>query len=248
MFFKKNNLTLDNKVEVLTSQVAKLQATIEDQISSMIGIDKWFNTDHQHKDQEIVKTGGANFRKTWALMSSKNILYIDDYPVLFEVLNAEDRGDGTFAMPDFHDGTLRHIIYGDSRELGTFEMDSMESHTHSNTHSHTENAHNHPINDIKGSFNYDHSQNGFNVDDMNASGGFYITETVHGNIIQNYPDSSLKGQYNFSSGITETNNATATINNATITTDVGTGKSSPETRMKNTSGQWYMLAKVTYVN
>ena len=40
MFFKKNNLTLDSKVEDLTSklwylnsQVAKLQQTIEDQIS-----------------------------------------------------------------------------------------------------------------------------------------------------------------------------------------------------------------------
>ena len=53
MFLKKNNLTLDNKVEALTSQVEKLQRTIEDQISSMVGIDKWFNTSNIHKDQEI---------------------------------------------------------------------------------------------------------------------------------------------------------------------------------------------------
>ena len=39
-----------------------------------------------------------------------------------------------------------------------------------------------------------------------------------------------------------------TINNTTITTDTGTGKQATETRMKNTAGQWYFLAKVTYIS
>ena len=185
-------------------------------------------------------------------MDSKNIVYIDDYPLLFKVLHAEDRGDGTFAMPDFYDGTLRHIRYGDTRELGSFEMDAMESHVHSNTHGHSENAHSHPINDIKGGFNYNKSTNGFYIGDMNISGAFFTSNVGNGGIVAKTSAGTLdRGQYNFSShraGVTATNNATATINNTTITTDTGTGKQATETRMKNTAGQWYILAKVTYIS
>jgi hypothetical protein len=34
------------------------------------------------------------------------------------------------------------------------------------------------------------------------------------------------------------------VNETTITTDEGTSKKAEETRMKNTAGQWYILAKV----
>ena len=55
MFLNNPNIKLENKVESLTNQlemvIAKLaehevkqQKTIEDQTSSMAGIDKWFNT------------------------------------------------------------------------------------------------------------------------------------------------------------------------------------------------------------
>ena len=255
MFLNKHNLKLENKVESLTNKlemvIAKLaeqevqqQKTIEDQIESMVGIDKWFNTENIHKDEVIIKTGGSNFRKTWALMDSKNILYIDDYPLLFEVLKAEDRGDGTFAMPDFYDGTLRHIRYGDSRELGTFEEDAMQSHVHSNTHNHTANAHSHPINDIVGSSG---TWVGFEAVGSGAFRG--ITDGSHFSGTWNGNPHATKARFDFSShraGVKATNNTTSTINNTTITTDTGTGKSANETRMKNTSGQWYILAKVTY--
>ena len=258
MFLNNKNIKLENKIAQLNnnlenvivdlglvnSQVEKLQQTIEDQIESMVGIDKWFNTENIHKDEVIIKTGGSNFRKTWALMDSKNILYIDDYPLLFEVLKAEDRGDGTFAMPDFYDGTLRHIRYGDSRELGTFETDAMQSHVHSNTHNHTANAHSHPINDIRGLFEVRNHKENY------SSGAFYIENTGdgYGSCVGGQPNLGTI-RHIFSShraGVTATNNTTSTINNTTITTDTGTGKSSNETRMKNTSGQWYILAKVTY--
>ncbi len=268
MLLNKKNITLNAKIEDLTAKLEgvttelcsskaqlstvsvelahlqqKVQKTIEDQIESMVGIDKWFNTDNQHKNQEIVKTGGANFRKTWLLMDSNNIVYIDDYPLLFEVLQAEDRGDGTFAMPDFHDGTLRHIRVGDTRELGTFEMDAMQSHVHSNTHSHTENAHNHPINDIKGGVG------SWQASFINHNTGAFKDEEGASLKFGGSGNSEWSSWASFSShraGVTATNNTTATINNTTITTDSGTGKQAQETRMKNTSGQWYILAKVSY--
>ena len=218
----------------------KLQKTTEDQIASMVGIDKWFNTDNIHKNEVIIKTGGANFRKTWALMDSNNILYIDDYPLLFEVLKAEDRGDGTFAMPDFYDGTLRHIRYGDARELGSFEDDSMESHVHSNTHGHTSNPHSHTSNPHDHDMSHQHNYKGTyslgNNPGPAGNGNYWsISETTGGRDRTNQQAVAI-------------NSATVTINNTTITTDTGTGKQATETRMKNTAGQWYILAKVTYIS
>ena len=251
MLLNKKNITLNAKIEDLTAKLEgvttelcsskaqlstvsvelahlqqKVQKTIEDQIESMVGIDKWFNTDNQHKNQEIVKTGGANFRKTWLLMDSNNIVYIDDYPLLFEVLKAQDRGDGTFAMPDFYDGTLRHIRVGDTRELGTFEMDAMQSHVHSNTHSHTANPHDH---DMAHQHDYWVRSNNYEL----AQQGSYWGRARNG--------SQTTG------GRDRTDKQTVSINNSTITTDSGTGKQAQETRMKNTSGQWYILAKVSYM-
>ena len=249
MLFKNKNVYLENQVEALTNTLEnfylKFQATIEDQISSMIGIDKWFNTDNQHKDQEIVKTGGANFRKTWALMDSKNILYIDDYPLLFEVLKAEDRGDGTFAMPDFHDGTLRHIRYGDSRELGTFEDDAMQGHTHNNTHAHSSPTHNHTANAITGNFtspamefNEWFASGCLRMDKRETQKRMYFAAITR--------DGSMCNIVFNATPVIQ--NSTAIINETTIKTDTGTGKSANETRMKNTAGQWYILAKVTYAS
>ena len=160
-------------------------------------------------------------------MDSNNILYIDDYPLLFEVLKAEDRGDGTFAMPDFYDGTLRHIRYGDTRELGSFEMDAMESHVHSNTHGHSANPHDH---DMAHQHDYWWNEYKTQVCEMGHAWnrGWLKTKTTGGR--------------------DRTDNQTVVINNTTITTDTGTGKQATETRMKNTAGQWYILAKVTYSN
>ena len=248
----KNVNDLNNKVLKLESLNIGLQKTIEDQIESMVGIDKWFNTDNQHKNQEIVKTGGANFRKTWLLMDSNNIVYIDDYPLLFEVLQAEDRGDGTFAMPDFHDGTLRHIRVGDTRELGTFEMDAMQSHVHSNTHNHTANPHKHFFRDSFGGSMYFADQKVIGKDQMGASGIFKVVDQGYDRPAIAWTTSSWRGgifEINRDApGIKEgTTDNNIIINNTTITTDSGTGKQAQETRMKNTSGQWYILAKVSYM-
>ncbi len=244
MFLNNQNIKLENKVESFSNKlemvIAKLaeqevqqQKTIEDQIESMVGIDKWFNTDNQHKDQEIVKTGGANFRKTWLLMDSKNIVYIDDYPLLFQVLKAEDRGDGTFAMPDFYDGTLRHIRYGDSRELGTFEEDAMQKLGLTATTTidnkiglKTTNAgdHTHPMTytDISDVYR-DKANNNDSLQDP-AWGGYGGVNTGHGgNHTHNIEDHSHKA----------------------ITTVNSTAKQATETRMKNTAGQWYILASIT---
>ena len=158
-------------------------------------------------------------------MDSNNILYIDDYPLLFEVLKAEDRDDGTFAMPDFYDGTLRHIRYGDTCALGSFEMDAMESHSHSNTHSHSANPHDHYM---AHQHNYWERWNSY---ELVSQGSFWGRARV---------DTTTTG------GRDRNDKQTVVINNATITTDSGTGKQATETRMKNTAGQWYMLAKVTY--
>ena len=239
MLFKNKNVYLENQVEALTNTLEnfylKFQATIEDQISSMIGIDKWFNTDNQHKDQEIVKTGGANFRKTWALMDSKNILYIDDYPLLFEVIKAEDRGDGTFAMPDFHDGTLRHIRYGDTRDLGTFEEDAIKSHLHSQP------AHSHTLPDITGEFRVGLTS-GNNLVDFVSSGAFYNGSDLGGGNADggDHASATRRASYKFSSHHNGAKMTGSFGNENTTNTGV------EETRMKNTSGQWYILAKVTY--
>ena len=186
-------------------------------------------------------------------MDSKNILYIDDYPLLFKVLHAEDRGDGTFAMPDFYDGTLRHIRYGDARELGTFETDAMEIHSHSNTHNHTSNPHNHFFRDSFGGNMYMGDQKVMGKEQMGASGIFKVVDQGYDRPAISWTTSSWRGGIfainRDAQGIKEgTTDNNITINNTTITTDTGTGKQATETRMKNTAGQWYILAKVTYSN
>ena len=182
-------------------------------------------------------------------MDSNNIVYIDDYPLLFEVLQAEDRGDGTFAMPDFHDGTLRHIRVGDLRELGSFEMDEIKSHLHSQVeHTHSVPAHMHGLPNIVASF----------VGFFQRKGDYFssflkFVATLLGSAWTEGRDASQSGGYykinmnthNF--GLKTTNNNGATTTGSAGGENTGnTGGS--ETRMKNTAGQWYILAKVTYIN
>ena len=147
--------------------------------------------------------------------------------ILFKNLKAVDRGDGTFALAQFHDGTLRHLAKGNSRTLGSFEDDAMQKHIHNSPpHSHTANSHDHDMahqHDYKaGNKHYEQS--------WSASGGFWSVVDFWG--------------HTTTGGRNRTDSQTVTINNTTITLDEGTGKKAEETRMKNTAGQWYILAKV----
>ena len=164
-------------------------------------------------------------------MDESNILPIADYPILFKNLKAVDRGDGTFAVTTFYDGTLRHLAKGNARALGSFEDDAMQKHTHNNTHGHTANPHDH---DMSHQHNYTVRKELARA----CNGGWDASFTYKNNAW--FDDTTIAT----TGGRNRTDAQTVTINNTTITTDSGDGKQAEETRMKNTAGQWYILAKV----
>ncbi len=231
-------------LNILTNTVNELINSRNKFIESCVGIEKLFNTDNSHKDKNILNIGV----KIYALMDESNILLIKDYPILFRNIKGVDRGDGTFAMPKFHDGTIRHVKKNSNRGLGSFEEDTLQTHTHSNTHRHMMHPHHHPIDDIRGSFG---SVPFFLGDGVirGSNGGFFIEGDL--GLTNIFVNNSL-GNRNvnrtvFSShkaGVKTTNMETSTMSDTSITTDEGNARKSEETRMKNTSGQWYLLAKI----
>lgn len=207
------NIEQKNKklVETLEQDKKYLVETLEqnkkDIVESSVGIEKWFNTDNKYKDKNIVKIG----IKTYALMDSSNILKISDYPLLFKNSGAIDKGNGTFATPNFFDGTTRHLPKGNTRKLGTFENDAIKEH-------------NHGLPNITGEFCIvDHG-------DRNVKGAFY-KHNRWASYIKDSPNADdWMSTVSFSShraGVTNT------YNNGIF-----------ETRMKNTAGQWYILANI----
>ncbi len=237
--------TVDMMNRIL-SRVEKLEVDKSKLIEASVGIDKWFNTDNSYRDQNIVTIG----IKTWALMDESNILSIADYPILFRNIKGVDRGDGTFAMTKFYNGTTRHMHKGSGRILGCYEEDSLQAHTHSNTHRHMMHPHNHPIDDIRGEFGIGQAHGRqMEFSDLWAQGAFArMNGGWKSHVISwNYYGAWECGHYEFSShgaGVKTTNMATSTMHDTSITTDEGNARKSEETRMKNTSGQWYILAKV----
>jgi hypothetical protein len=107
-------------------------------INSILGREKYFNTDNTYKDQDIIKLGV----KTYGLAGA--IVNISDYPIAFKNCNATDLGDGTFKIPEMFDGTIRHLPKGNARNLGTYEADDFKAHGHDITHTH-DMAHDHDM-------------------------------------------------------------------------------------------------------
>ena len=99
-------------------------------INSCVGVEKHFNTSNEYKDQDLLTIGV----KTYGLAGS--IVKIADYPIAFKNCGAVDRGDGTFEIPKFYDGTIRHLEKGNSRALGSYEADDLKSHAHDMSHDH----------------------------------------------------------------------------------------------------------------
>ncbi len=186
----------------LLDRVESLEQNKKDLVEASVGIEKWFNTEDKYKDQDIVQVG----IKTYALMDSTNILNITDYPILFKNIGAVDRGDGTFAMPNFYDGTTRHLPKGSSRVLGNFEDDAMQR--------------------ITGELG---TAAGWGNSDEQFEKGAIKRKLTGGNSF-----------YQPGVNLSSTKFAIDFDNSRVAKTD------EKETRMKNTAGQWYMLAKMDF--
>ncbi len=188
-------------VNRLIYRVDKIENNSKKLITSSVGVEKWFNTEDKYKDQDIVEIG----IKTYALMDSSNILNIADYPMLFKNIGGVDRGDGTFAMPNFYDGTTRHLPKGSSRDLGSFEDDAMQRMMGELA-----------ISTLTGI--------------INGSTSIVTGVFKRGKILGRVP--TTENNPNFTGFLVEFDNSRV------AKTD------EKETRMKNTAGQWYILAKI----
>ncbi|MDR2007597.1 MAG: hypothetical protein LBQ34_01325 [Alphaproteobacteria bacterium] len=204
-----------NMLQRLQEQVNSLALWRNGYIHSIVGREKYFNTDNSYKDADIIKLG----YKTYGLAGA--IVNIADYETAFKNCNALDLGDGTFKIPEMFDGTIRHIPRNSTRELGTYETDDFKAHGHDMTHTHSM-AHDHDMSHQHFYSRYENARGGF-------YNGSYWTPT--------YTDQQTWGGRDRTGGSSAGNTG-----GSSITTTGNTG--SIETRMKNTSGQWYLLLSI----
>ena len=194
------------------------------QFLSGVATDLKFNVDNTLRDALFIDDGMYK----WVLCNGQKANKVD----YVDYCNSLGITAETFNFPNFVDGTIRNLPAGSSRELGSFELDAMQSHAHSNTHAHG-------INDIRGEFR-SHGK-AYSDDDVlfQGSGSFEIIKEG-GDIgvagTSAHPRNSLIKFSSHRAGVTATNNAT-------ITTDAGTGRQAEETRMKNVAVQIYIKAK-----
>ncbi len=191
---------LQSDHEELKARVATLENNQLALGNNLIGFLEWENKDQTYKDQLIVEKGPL----TWVLLDETNILNIADYPILYANLNAEEIkdsngvGTGTFKPRALKDGTIRHLVTGNTgRLLGTYQEDAFQGHIH----------------------NWTGPTNTWSI-----AGAGGITWT----------SGASQGVANF--------RVTGAINDG----NNGTPRIASETRMKNTSVQKYVLAKIQY--
>ena len=197
------------------------------QFLSGVATDLKFNVDNKFKDALFIDDGMYR----WVLCNGQQANKVD----YVDYCNKLGITADTFNFPNFVDGTIRNLPAGSTRLLGSFELDAMQSHTHSNTHAHG-------INDIVGAFDSQKKDSNMQNNVTNTSGGFRTFNS--GNNTAHYLNQTFVGATPFERVEFSSHRAGVTAtNNATITTDAGTGRLAEETRMKNVAVQIYIKAK-----